>query len=719
MKGMHLLHVCLLEARNNFHGNSDIHSIIKYVNFYFRLKDESSERQYILNTPRLQSLCIHNLEVKEGLSYFPILFKNLTNLTHLDMSGCSHREGMEECFWLPKYLKNSLISLILHNVKEISLGTISNIIKLNKLRHLDISQHPDNADDFYYEDPNKVLKSIVENLPELKSLDISATNLAGNGVFEYDSHQNSQNSQNNDRLKLAERARDNESNNMDVDQTMDTVEMPQCDIVGLISRIKNPLDFLGLYKCSYQPNHRTHIPARRISGDKDEAQLVLAGRQYLNRPSYLSQILLDICKILQNLTYKDFRPHLDIVLLSMNRYIEERNIQFAGSACLYYIVRGNPEEYDRRLNEINLKMKEKIIGTLINAMFYHKDEDNMLRNGLVTLNNVFEVQDLICDYERLVRILLYIVATHKHSTGNFNVQAAAIRLFNSLACQVEGHRKLLIGDLGAIEQMLNIIQEKLRARNCDEVLESAWSTMWNVTDETPINCERFLNGRGMELFLRCKEEFPDSHDLLRNMMGLLGNVAEVKNLRPKLMTEAFVSEFATLLDSNMDGIEVSYNAAGVLSHIVSDGPEAWTIEEPRRQDVLARMVRAIESWSLDTKRNINYRSFEPILRLVRVNNTPECQHWAVWALANLTNVDAEKYCSLVENEGGIIYLEELINSNIPLLPYEKVIDLASVVRSNVTKWKERKKSSKELRSLLDSGCHSGDENSDNGLDLDG
>jgi hypothetical protein len=40
------------------------------------------------------------------------------------------------------------------------------------------------------------------------------------------------------------------------------------------------------------------------------------------------------------------------------------------------------------------------------------------------------------------------------------------------------------------------------------------------------------------------------------MMGLLGNVAEVPNLRQKLMTKAFVAEFAQLLDSSLDGIEV-------------------------------------------------------------------------------------------------------------------------------------------------------------------
>lgn len=50
------------------------------------------------------------------------------------------------------------------------------------------------------------------------------------------------------------------------------------------------------------------------------------------------------------------------------------------------------------------------------------------------------------------------------------------------------------------------------------------------------------------------------------------------------------------------------------------------------------MTKAIQNWNLDADRNINYRSFEPILQLAQVKHTPECAHWAAWALANLTKV---------------------------------------------------------------------------------
>lgn len=42
------------------------------------------------------------------------------------------------------------------------------------------------------------------------------------------------------------------------------------------------------------------------------------------------------------------------------------------------------------------------------------------------------------------------------------------------------------------------------------------------------------------------------------MMGLVGNVAEVKRLRNRLMKSEFITVFSNLLDSDSDGIEVSF-----------------------------------------------------------------------------------------------------------------------------------------------------------------
>lgn len=51
--------------------------------------------------------------------------------------------------------------------------------------------------------------------------------------------------------------------------------------------------------------------------------------------------------------------------------------------------------------------------------------------------------------------------------------------------------------------MLALINDRLTRKVFDDVMEVAWSTMWNVTDETPRNCKRFLDGHGMAYFLGC------------------------------------------------------------------------------------------------------------------------------------------------------------------------------------------------------------------------
>ena len=69
-----------------------------------------------------------------------------------------------------------------------------------------------------------------------------------------------------------------------------------------------------------------------------------------------------------------------------------------------------------------------------------------------------------------------------------------------------------------------------------------------------------------------------------------------------------VCDVSDLLLSKSDGIEVGYNACGVIANLMSDGPAAWTAVTPSRYKVLDRMVLAITSWPLSQKRNINYRS---------------------------------------------------------------------------------------------------------------
>ena len=71
--------------------------------------------------------------------------------------------------------------------------------------------------------------------------------------------------------------------------------------------------------------------------------------------------------------------------------------------------------------------------------------------------------------------------------------------------------------------------------------------------------------------------------------------------------------------------------------------------------------------------------------LVTNFETPQAQHWAVWALCNLTTMYPAKYCPLVEKERGLIVLREVVQDS---RPYETIHLLAHKVIELCRRYKE-------------------------------
>lgn len=64
-----------------------------------------------------------------------------------------------------------------------------------------------------------------------------------------------------------------------------------------------------------------------------------------------------------------------------------------------------------------------------------------------------------------------------------------------------------------------------------------------------------------------------------------------------------------------------------------------------------RMRATIKEWPINSKRNINYRSFKPIAELLELGVDSTAQMWAAWAVTNLTRVYPSRYCSLLTKNG--------------------------------------------------------------------
>uniref|UniRef100_A0AC35TYF9 Zyg eleven-related protein 1 n=1 Tax=Rhabditophanes sp. KR3021 TaxID=114890 RepID=A0AC35TYF9_9BILA len=497
---------------------------------------------------------------------------------------------------------------------------MKSIFQLKQLVYLDISTS--NPDNGNYKDPTNTLRSIIVNLPMITHLDISQTNLCRTSP-----------------------------NQKIIPQTEYHVKS---DIIGL-RRMKKPLEFLGIYNCAGTSQY-TDIPAIKIAGDINEEQLLLAMEVYNKRPSLLQAVLNEAYQMYRFST--NLRQHakaLHLVLKALSLHKSNAALQIAGSAAMFYILR-------------HVIMNRGQV---------------MVRNCALSLCQFDIPQEVLFDYHRLSKLLVNVLKAH---SSDQLTQRIVIFLLNSLACHVDREQKIQVGEMGAIEAIVEQINRKVVENRSDDVMEVGWSFLWNITDETPMNCERFLKAEGLALFYKCYTSFNAEREVVRNILGLLGNIAEVKLLRSQMMKDEYIKIFCDLLNDNVEngGIEISYNAAGVLSHLVSDGEQAWKGIVTSRDDVMNNINNVISKWNVHTRRFINYRSFKPILALVPLFDSPASQKWALFALANLSTTDLDKYCTFIEEQGGIPLLLQIKESD---KSPKYLLDLVDIIFRNINKWK--------------------------------
>ena len=97
-------------------------------------------------------------------------------------------------------------------------------------------------------------------------------------------------------------------------------------------------------------------------------------------------------------------------LTNIFRHLHEKHIQISGSASLYYVVKS-----DQVKRDWNIKVKRRILKTLLDAMLFHRGDPTMMRNGCLILCQFQIPADVIFDYQRLVSLpamkLLYLFLT--------------------------------------------------------------------------------------------------------------------------------------------------------------------------------------------------------------------------------------------------------------------------------------------------------------------
>jgi len=184
-------------------------------------------------------------------------------------------------------------------------------------------------------------------------------------------------------------------------------------------------------------------------------------------------------------------------------------------------------------------------------------------------------------------------------------------------------------------------------------LECCWTFLSNVTDESPHNCEKIIQHNGIKHILQAlRRERPQRNNVQRNVMGLLANISEVPSLRSVLMSEGILPHLINCMDKCKE-LEVTYNATGILCHLLAEGPELWAFHGlgDQMDFMLERLVQTVDSWTNTPESWINYRTMKPIAYLLNPNLPWQILYWAAWAVDSLCAVDPVKYCTMALNEG--------------------------------------------------------------------
>ncbi|XP_011052642.1 PREDICTED: protein zyg-11 homolog B-like isoform X4 [Acromyrmex echinatior] len=416
------------------------------------------------------------------------------------------------------------------------------------------------------------------------------------------------------------------------------------------------LRFLGLvhsdacYDESFiDSTHKDYRSELVISGTATESQILEALRRYTYRPIYLQKCLFNLFRLTPNF----LEPRVDVIKLvlpGMREHPQEFRVQMAATACIYNLTKG---ELALMIHPSILK---QIVELTLLAMESYPTNHQLQKNTLLTLCSDRILQDVAFDKYRCARLVMNCLSTFDDASMN----RMSVAICSILAAKIS---TLETSMLGAQPQymlkLLAMVRSKVESKLVDITMKFTLSALWNLTDESAATCKVFLDEGGMELFLEVLDSFQGESSVETKVLGLLNNIAEVDHLRPRLMQPRFIKMLSMLLDS--EHIDVSYFAAGIAAHLLSDGLRSWCSmpSQPSREQLLDQLVHAVTHWQTPQGEMVAYRSFQPFFPLLRCTDAYPVQLWAVWAIHHVCTKNPKRYCVMLIREGGVETLKQL------------------------------------------------------------
>lgn len=383
-----------------------------------------------------------------------------------------------------------------------------------------------------------------------------------------------------------------------------------------------------------------------VSGNGSEAQIIEALKRYPTRPLYFQKSLYHLFSLTKAYTV----PKVDVIKLilpGMEAHPRQLSIQMAATACLYNLSKGDMGQ------KIHPKWLCRIVELTMVAMENFPTHLQLQKNTLLTLCSDRILQEVTFDKYKCARLVMDCLCAFDDPSMN----RMCVAICSILAAKISTAETSQLGAPLYMKKLLSIVKDKIDEGTVDITMKFTLSALWNLTDESPDTCSVFLDENGLQLFLAVLEKFPDDSAVETKVLGLVNNIAEVKQLRSYLMIDKFVARLRTLLRSSH--IDVSYFAAGIIAHLASDGSNAWRLETIARPSILDELSQVVREWETPEGEMVAYRSFNPFFPLLSCQDSYEVQLWAAWAMQHVCNRNYKRYCPMLIAEGGVGLLHHL------------------------------------------------------------
>ncbi|XP_072430424.1 protein zyg-11 homolog isoform X4 [Chiloscyllium punctatum] len=325
----------------------------------------------------------------------------------------------------------------------------------------------------------------------------------------------------------------------------------------------------------------------KVSGEANEVQISEALRRYSERAFFVREALFHLF----SLTHSMEKPQpelLKLVVIGMKNHSTNLPVQLAASACVFNLTKQD------LAGGMPVRLLTEVTRLLLKAMEHFPNHQQLQKNCLLSLCSDRILQDVPFNRFEAAKLVMQWLCNHEDQ----NMQRMAVAIISILAAKL------------STEQTAQL---------------------------------------GTELFI--VKSFPGEPSIQQKVLGLLNNIAEVKELHPQLMKKNFIEHISVLLHNKE--VEVSYFAAGIIAHLISRGLHIWTLDLDLRASLLEQLHSVILNWPTPDCEMVAYRSFSPFFPLLECSDTPGVQIWAVWAMQHVCSKNAPRYCSMLIEESGM------------------------------------------------------------------